>query len=122
MGTVWLITPTTRYTSCPGNSASPGCVVGALVDPGMTRRVAVDAARGADDRVRRSHQPARRQHHEDVIKFGRVSIQPKIDFFNLLNVAPVTTVLGQNYGTAAYNQPSSVLVGRVFQLGFIAKF
>ena len=35
-GTVWQITPTTRYSVCPGNSASQGCVVGALVDPGMT--------------------------------------------------------------------------------------
>jgi hypothetical protein len=35
-GTVWQITPTTRDTTCPGNSASTGCQVGALVDPRMT--------------------------------------------------------------------------------------
>ncbi len=42
-------------------------------------------------------------------KFNRMTIQPKIDFFNLLNRAPVTAILGLNYGTAAYNQPSVVL-------------
>ena len=35
--TVWLVTPTTTYTSCPGNSAAQGCVVGAKVDPGITQ-------------------------------------------------------------------------------------
>src|SRR4029077_18623361 len=35
-GTVWLVTSTTTYTSCPGASASKGCVVGARVDPGIT--------------------------------------------------------------------------------------
>jgi hypothetical protein len=57
-----------------------------------------------------------------TIKVGRMSIQPKFDLFNLLNVSPTITVRGQNYATAAYMQPSSVLVGRVFQLGFIMKF
>ena len=51
-----------------------------------------------------------------------MTIQPKIDFFNLLNVAPVTGVLGLNYGTAAYNQPSVVLNPRTFQLGAIIRF
>ena len=51
-----------------------------------------------------------------------MTIQPKIDFFNLLNRAPVTAVLGLNYGTAAYNQPSVVLNPRTFQLGAIVRF
>ena len=35
-----------------------------------------------------------------------MSIQPKIDFFNLLNVSPVYAVRTLNYGTASYKQPS----------------
>jgi len=57
-----------------------------------------------------------------TIRAGRATFQPKIDFFNLLNVAPVTGVLGLNYGTAAYNQPSVVLNPRTFQLGAIIRF
>ena len=64
-GTVWLITPTTRYTVCPGNSASQGCVVGALVDPGMTVASLHVPLVAPNDRVRRSHQSARSQHLED---------------------------------------------------------
>ena len=56
-----------------------------------------------------------------------MSIQPKIDFFNLLNVAPVTSILsqaqgGQNVGTATYNRPSVVLNPRTFQLGAVVRF
>ena len=53
---------------------------------------------------------------------NRFSVQPKIDFFNLLNVAPVTAVLGLNYGTAAFKQPSVVLNPRTVQLGAIVKW
>ena len=55
-------------------------------------------------------------------KVGHVSIQPKIDFFNVLNRAPVTGVLGLNYGTVAYKQPSVVLNPRTYQLGGIIQF
>ena len=51
-----------------------------------------------------------------TIKFGRASIQPKFDLFNVLNVAPVYAVRSLNYGTASHLQPSSILNGRVFQL------
>jgi len=57
-----------------------------------------------------------------TIKMRNISIQPKIDFFNLLNVASVTNVLGLNYGTAAYKQPSVVLNPRTFQLGAVVRF
>ena len=57
-----------------------------------------------------------------TIKIGRISVQPKFDLFNALNVSPVYAVRGLNYGTTSYMQPSSILVGRVFQLGAILKF
>jgi hypothetical protein len=120
-GSVWLITPTTRYTACPGSAASAGCVVGALVDPGMTVSslsvplVAPMTEYG--DRINQLDLSITK-----TVKVGRASIQPKFDLFNLLNVSPVIAVRGQNYGTPAYFQPSTVLVGRVFQLGGIIKF
>jgi hypothetical protein len=120
-GTVWLITPTTRYTSCPGNSASQGCVVGGLVDPGMTLAslsvplVAPNTEFG--DRINQLDLNVTK-----TIKAGRTSIQPKFDLFNVLNVSPVYAVRNLNYTTAAYLQPQSILNGRVFQLGAIVKF
>ena len=57
-----------------------------------------------------------------TFKVSHMTIQPKIDFFNVLNRAPVTAVLGLNYGTAAYKQPSVVLNPRTFQLGGVIRF
>jgi hypothetical protein len=119
--TVWLITPSTRYASCPGNSASQGCVVGALVDPGMTVSslsvplVAPMTEYG--DRINQLDVSVTK-----TFRVSHISVQPKIDFFNVLNVAPVYSVRNLNFGTAAYKQPSSVLNGRVFQLGGIVKW
>jgi hypothetical protein len=120
-GTVWLITPTTRYTSCPGNSASHGCVVGALVDPGIT------VASLSIPLVPPNTEFGDRINQLDLniiktFKAGRVNIQPKFDLFNALNASPVYAVRTLNYGTASYMQPQSILIGRVFQLGAIVKF
>ena len=120
-GSVWLITPTTRYTTCPGSSASQGCVVGNLVDPGITVSslsvplVAPNTEYG--DRINQLDISVTK-----TFRFGRASFQPKLDFFNVLNVSPVIDIRGLNYGTAAYMRPSSVLVGRVYQLGGIVRF
>jgi hypothetical protein len=120
-GTVWLITPTTRYTTCPGNSASAGCVVGALVDPGMTAAslsvplVAPMTEYG--DRINQLDFSVTK-----TIKAGRSTVQPKFDLFNMLNVSPVYAVRSLNYGTTSYLQPQSILVGRVYQLGAVIKF
>ena len=120
-GTVWLITPTTRYTACPGNSASAGCMIGALVDPGMTVAslsvplVAPMTEYG--DRINQLDFSVTK-----TIKVAQTTIQPKFDLFNMLNVSPVYAVRSQNYGTMSYLQPSSILVGRVFQLGAVVKF
>jgi hypothetical protein len=119
--TVWLISRTTRYTTCPGNSAQQGCVVGNLVNPNMTVAsmsvplVAPMTEYG--DRINQLDLNIVRTFHS-----GRMTIQPKLDVFNVLNVAPVISVRTLNYGTAAYQQPSSVLSGRVIQLGGIIRF
>ena len=119
--TVWLVTPTTTYSSCPGNSAAQGCVVGAKVDPGITQAslsiplVAPMTEYG--DRINQLDINVAK-----TFKVSHITIQPKIDFFNVLNRAPVTAVLGLNYGTAAYKQPSVVLNPRTFQLGGVIRF
>src|SRR6185436_16978277 len=120
-GTVWLIAPTTRYASCPGNSASQGCVVGALVDPGMTvSSLSVPLVAPMTEYGDRLNQLD--LNIAKTFKVRTMSIQPKIDFFNLLNVSPVYAVRSMNYGTSSYLQPSAVLTGRTFQLGGIVRF
>ena len=110
-----------KYTVCPGNSAAQGCVVGNFVDAPMTVSsmsvplVAPMTEYG--DRINQFDLSVTK-----TLRFGRISVQPKLDFFNLLNVSPAFSVRGLNYGTAAYKQPSAVLNGRVFQLGAIMRF
>jgi hypothetical protein len=120
-GTVWLIGPTTRYTSCPGNSASQGCVVGALVDPGMTvSSLSVPLVAPMTEYGDRVNQLD--INFSKNFKARNINITPKIDFFNVLNSSPVYAVRSLNYGTSSYLQPQSILVGRVFQLGGVVKW
>jgi hypothetical protein len=120
-GTVWQINSATRYTTCPGNSASQGCVVGALVDPGITVAslniplIAPNTEFG--DRINQLDLNVTKN-----IKIRQFNIQPKFDLFNALNVSPVYAIRTLNYGTSSYYQPQSILNGRVFQLGVIVKF
>ena len=120
-GTVWLITPTTAYSATSPCVAKGTCTVGQLVDPGMTVAslsvplIAPNTEFG--DRINQLDLNVTK-----TFKMRTISIQPKFDLFNALNHSPVYAVRGLNYGTAAYLQPQSILVGRVFQLGAIVKF
>ena len=120
-GTVWLITPTTTYSAASPCVSQGKCTAGQLVDPGMTVAslsvplVAPQTEFG--DRINQLD-----LNFVKNIKIGHMNLQPKFDLFNVLNVAPVYAVRGQNYGTTAYLQPQSVLVGRVFQLGAVLRF
>ena len=120
-GTVLLITPTTSYSASNPCVAQGTCRVGQLIDPGMNVAslsvplIAPNTEFG--DRINQLDLNVSK-----TIKIGRSSIQPKFDLFNALNVSPVYAVRSVNFGTAAYLQPSSILVGRVFQIGAIVKF
>ena len=124
-GSVWLITPTTTYSASHPCVARGTCTAGQLVDPGMTvSSLAVPI-------VAPNTEYADRINQLDLsvskrFRMSRFSFEPRIDFFNLLNVSPVISVRTSggfmNYGTPAYMQPDSVLVGRVFQLGAVVKF
>ena len=119
--TVWLITPTTRYSACPGNSAAQGCVVGALVDPGMTvASLSVPLVAPMTEYGDRLNQLD--FNVSKTFKIDRFSVQPKFDLYNALNVSPVYAVRSLNYGTSSYKQPQSILNGRVFQLGAVVRF
>ena len=125
-GTVWLITPTTTYGALFNGQPHPclargTCTATQLVDPGMNVAslsvplIAPNTEFG--DRINQLDLNVTK-----TIKIGRTSIQPKFDLFNVFNVSPVYAIRGLNFGTTAYLQPSSILVGRVFQLGAIVKF
>jgi Carboxypeptidase regulatory-like domain len=111
-GTVWLITPTTRYAA---NCIGP-CTPGAIVNPGMTVASMsvplVPPATELSDRVN--------QLDINVGKWFKVSnlqVQPRLDIFNTLNRSDVVVVRSLNYGTSSYFQPATVIQGRIVQVG-----
>jgi hypothetical protein len=120
-GSVFFITKATTYTASSPCVAKGTCTVGQLVDPGINVAslsvplIAPNTEFG--DRINQLD-----MNFSKTFKVNRMSIQPKIDFFNLLNVSPVYAIRGLQYGTAAYYAPQSILVGRVFQLGAIVRF
>ena len=116
---VWSVAPHESVLQAIRLMADKG--IGALVDPGMTVAslsvplVAPMTEYG--DRINQLDFSVTK-----TIKVAQTTIQPKFDLFNMLNVSPVYAVRSQNYGTMSYLQPSSILVGRVFQLGAVVKF
>ncbi len=120
-GTVFQITRTTAYNASSPCVAQGKCSVGQLVNGGITEAslnvpiVAPMTEYG--DRINQLDVNVTK-----TFKFGRMNVQPKLDLFNLLNVAPVFDVRSLIYGTAAYYQPGSVLNPRTFQLGAVVRF
>jgi hypothetical protein len=111
-GTVWLITPTTRYAP---NCTGP-CTPGALVNPGMTVSSMsvplVPPATELSDRVNQLDVNVGKW-----IKIANLQVQPRLDLFNTLNRSDVVAVRSLNFGTSSYFQPATVIQGRIVQLG-----
>jgi hypothetical protein len=112
VGTQWLLSPTTRYAA---NCAGP-CTPGALVVPGMTlSSLTIPLVAPGTEFLPRLNQV-------DLslakwFQIGRVRMQGQLDVFNLSNENTILGVRSTNFTTAAYNQPSSVLQGRIIRIG-----
>jgi carboxypeptidase family protein len=111
VGTVWLISKTTTY---PANCKAP-CTPGALVIPNMS------AANLSVPLVAPGTEYADRVNQLDVslakwFQVGKYRLQGQFDMFNALNLSSVLSVRSSNYLTASYNQPSSVLQGRILRV------
>jgi hypothetical protein len=128
----YTVTPTTRYVVCPGNSASLGCTVGALVVPGqLTSSFAVPLDPPGTLLTPRVNQL-------DLSFSKRITVRgikfdPKIDIFNALNSDDYFSVRSQTFSPTAnpalatafngsagtYLQPGSILQGRIIRLGAV---
>jgi hypothetical protein len=120
-GTYWQITRATRYAANHPCVAQGTCQANALINPNITEaalRVPIVAPMTEyNDRINQLDVNVTK-----TFRYGRFSIQPKLDVFNLLNVAPVYNVRTMQYATQAYMQPSSVLNPRTIQIGAVARF
>jgi hypothetical protein len=129
IGSVWTVLRTSRYTTCPGNSAKQGCVVGALVAPGLVgASLRVPLVAPGTEMTPRLNQIdfsiAKR------ISIGRFHFDPRIDIFNALNSDDYYTVRSTTYTPSptagvsggAYMLPGSVLQGRLLRVGAVVNW
>jgi hypothetical protein len=118
IATAWQITPTTRYAA---NCTGP-CTPGALVNPGMTlSSMLVPLTPPGVESFDRLNQLD--INFGKVIQLrGKMRLEPEISIFNALNVSTVLAVRSLNFGTASYQQPSSILQGRFVRLGIALKW
>ena len=122
VGTVWLISPTTRYAA---DCAGP-CTPGALVIPNMSA-AALNVPLAAP-----GTEYAERVNQVDLsfakwFQIGKSRVQGQFDLFNALNRSAVLSVRSLNYPTSntpspSYLQPSSVLQGRILRLAMQMKW
>ena len=134
----YTITKTSTYVTCPGNSASLGCVVGAPIYPGLIMPSATINLNPANTQLT----PRTNEIDFGVakrVKIGRVRLDPRIDLFNALNSSDYYSVRSTVFspivgpgGTSAsalpslaagtnysfYNQPARFLDGRIVRIGF----
>jgi hypothetical protein len=57
-----------------------------------------------------------------MLRVRRVEWSPEFDVFNMTNADTVVSERSANYGTAAYGQPSRVLIGRLMRLAIRVKW
>jgi hypothetical protein len=117
VGTNFLIQRTTRY---PANCPAP-CPAGQLVAPTLTSAsVTIPIVAPGLEFL-----PRLNQLDLSFAKNFQVSgyrLQGQLDVFNVSNENYATAYRSTNFGTTAYQQPSSVLQGRMFRLGLQVKW
>jgi len=129
LGSVWTVGAATRYAVCPGNSASRGCTVGALVAPGLvSSSLSVPLVAPGTQMTPRLNQVDLSISKRFTI--GRLRVDPKLDIFNALNSDDYFTVRSTTFtptSTAgvsggAYLQPGSILQGRLLRIGAVVNW
>ena len=128
------VTGTTRYTACPGNSASQGCVVGALIAPGAIGSLTVPL-----DRPNTLLTPRTNQLDLSIakrMKFGHFRVDPTLTIFNALNSDDYFTVRSTTYtptaigatptavngSSGSYLLPGSIIQGRLLRFAAVVNW
>jgi hypothetical protein len=110
-GTFWQLTTATRYAA---NCTGP-CTPGGLVIPGQTANLNVPLVPPGTDLSPRNNQVDLSA--SKSISFGRFRVSPKIDVFNVLNSDDYQSVRTLQYGGLTYNQPNTIMQGRIVRIG-----
>jgi hypothetical protein len=111
-GTTWLITPTTRYApNCPGACTPGGLVMPTLSEASLT----IPLVPYRTEYLNRLNQLDLRA--SKLFTLGAIRLEAQLEVFNVTNSDAALTVLGTNYGTAAYQRASGAVQGRLARIG-----
>ena len=111
-GTTWLLTPTTRYAAnCPGPCTPNALVVPTLSEASLT----VPLVPWRTEYMRRLNQLDVRA--SKVFPIGTSRLEAQLEVFNATNSDTGLSVLGTNFGTAAFQRTSGAVQGRVVRIG-----
>jgi hypothetical protein len=116
----WSLARTTRYTAA--DCASRPCTAGDLVVPGMVQTGMVVQLVPAGTTRFMERQNQLNFSVKKMLRVRRVEWSPEFDVFNMTNADTVVSERSANYGTAAYGQPSRVLIGRLMRLAIRVKW
>jgi hypothetical protein len=129
----WPVSSSTKYTVCPGNSASQGCVVGGLVDSKLlvpSNAFLVPPDTQLTPRINQVDFSIAK-----TITVGGLKLNPKLDIFNLFNsddwfnvrsgsgvpsAYTPTATPGVSAGT--YLLAGSIIQGRIIRLGAVVNW
>jgi hypothetical protein len=123
----WTVTSATRYTTCPGDSASHGCVVNALVVPGGINSGSFTVPLDPPGTLLTPRVTQLDFSVSKRISVGGFKIDPKLDIFNLMNSDDYFSVRTTSFSPTAtpavsagtYMQPGSILQGRLLRIGAV---
>ncbi len=111
--TFYTLTRTLRY---PANCPAP-CPAGALVvGPQLTRSTLSinlnPSGTEFGDRINQLDLKLTR-----AFKFGRATVMPAFEVFNVLNPDNIVSVVTNNYASTSYKRPNSIVQGRLIGIG-----
>lgn len=120
----WLLSPTTRY---PATCPAP-CPAGQPVFQGLTFNGAANnnnlnvplVPYGAGTYLDRINQVDLRFNKQ--LRFGRLSLLPQLDIYNVFNAASVILYRSAAFATQTYLQPAGILNGRIIGIGMQARW
>lgn len=129
LGPSWTVTRTTKYTVCPGASASQGCKVGATVIPGLVSSSLsvplVAPGVGETPRINQVDFSIGKR-----FAIGRLRLDPKIDLFNAFNSDDYYSVRSTTFSPTstagvsggAYLLPRDILQGRLLRIAAVVNW